>query len=139
MKSLDLSGLDLMPIDKKNSSSSFSLNVQRMTPKSWAPYHNNNRYDRSGSLGSAASSTDNIDYDESSDSYSLSTSTGSSTPVTRPSSRINFTPAGRKLSHGNKYIGSLDNVNKKEKRMSLVERQTIYAEKKKMAQAFEVS
>ena len=138
MKSLNLSGLDLTHIDKK--SAEFNLNVTRMTPKSWTPYRN--RYERSGSLGSAASS-DNIDYDESSDSISLSTSTAPSTPSSRPSSRIEFTPNTRKSSTNNnesKLLGSLATINtKNSKRLSLIERQAIYAEKKKVAQAYEDS
>ncbi|XP_066926211.1 uncharacterized protein [Clytia hemisphaerica] len=138
MKSLNLSGLDLTPIDKK--SSNFNLNVTRMTPKSWTPYRPN-RYERSASLGSAASSSDNIDYDESSDSMSLSTSTGPSTPLSRPSSRIEYTPNMRKSSADNnnsKLLGSLATMNSKNnRRLSLIERQAIYAEKKKMAQAYE--
>ena len=140
MKSLNLSGLDLTPIDKK--SSNFNLNVTRMTPKSWTPYRN--RYERSTSLGSAASS-DNIDYDESSDSISLSNSTRPSTPSTpssRPSSRIEYTPNPRKLANNNnndsKLLGSLATMNSKNsKRLSLIERQAIYAEKKKVAQSYE--
>jgi len=138
MQSLNLSGLDLTPIDKK--SSNLNLNVTRMTPKSWTPYRN--RYERSASLGSAASS-DNIDYDESSDSISLSTSTAPSTPSSRPSSRIEYTPSSRKSSATNnnndsKLLGSLATMNtKNSKRLSLIERQAIYAEKKKVAQAYE--
>ena len=140
MQSLNLSGLDLTPIDKK--SAEFNLNVTRMTPKSWTPYRN--RYERSSSLGSAASS-DNIDYDESSDSISLSTSTAPSTPSSRPSSRIEYTPSSRKSSasssnnnNESKLLGSLATMNtKNNKRLSLIERQAIYAEKKKVAQAYE--
>lgn len=138
MQSLNLSGLDLTPIDKK--SSEFNLNVTRMAPKSWTPYRN--RYERSASLGSAASS-DNIDYDELSDSLSLSTSTAPSTPSSRPSSRIEYTPSSRKSSGSNnnndsKLLGSLATMNTKStKRLSLIERQAIYAEKKKVAQAYE--
>ena len=143
MQSLNLSGLDLTPIDKK--SSNFNLNVTRMTPKSWTPYRN--RYERSSSLGSAASS-DNIDYDESSDSISLSNSTAPSTPSSRPSSRIEYTPRpnSRKSSassnnndnNNSKLLGSLATMNtKNSKRLSLIERQAIYAEKKKVAQAHE--
>lgn len=135
MKSLNLSGLDLSPIDKSNTE--FSMSVTRVAPKSWTPYRN--RYERSVSLGSAASSSDNIDCDESSDLYSLSTSTGPSTPVPpRPPTRIAYTPNSRKLSHDSKLLGSLATMNvKNNRRLSLIERQTLYAEKKKMAQAFE--
>lgn len=137
---LHLAGLNLSPMDKKGSAA-FTMNVRRMSQSTWSPHRNH--HNRSGSLGSAASS-DNIDsfYDESSESLSLSNSLSS--PQKRLTNRITYTPKAktidRKYSYDSKLTHSADVARSKglNRRVSLIERQSEYAEKKRLAKSFTI-
>lgn len=137
---LHLAGLNLTPMDKKRSAA-FTMNVRRMSQSTWSPHRNH--HNRSGSLGSAASS-DNIDsfYDESSESLSLSNSLSS--PQKRLTNRITYTPKAktidRKYSYDSKLTHSADVARSKglNRRVSLIERQSEYAEKKRLAKSFTI-
>ena len=137
---LHLEGLNLTPMNKKTGEE-FALNVQRMTQSNWEPSFRSS-LNRSGSCGSAASSDNTDSYDDSSDLSHMSTSTETNNSLNRPrsSSRINYTPRGttplRKTSSNGKLsqsVGHLANTNKsRPARKSLMERQTEYADRKKL-------
>jgi len=133
-ETFNLSGLDLTPIDKTKAAGEFNLNVRRMS-HSWKPYHGRKvERNLSGSLGSAASSSENMDTcDESSDSFSLSTSTGCSTPQPTQQQQQQR-PKLRKHASEDKLSMSGANKNNQSRRLSLIERQTQYAEKRKSLQ-----
>ena len=127
LSTLDLSGLDLNPIDKKTNSE-FTFTVRRFSQNNYSPQHHlHNRPVINGSLDSANSSDNGCD--ESSDSLSLSNSTGFSTPKARPKSFISSKNIPlRKQSTNKKISQSNENLTR---RLSLIERQTDFAEKQK--------
>ena len=98
----------------------------------WTPYKNKQTLkNRSGSLGSAASSSENVDTcDESSDSINISTSSENSTPVTsqpRPTLRKHLSEDSNNLKvNGDKKTAP--------RRISLIDRQNSYAEKRRSLQ-----
>ena len=124
-----LAGFDLTPVDKQKGAE-FQLAVRRMS--AWTPYKNKQALkNRSGSLGSAASSSENVDTcDESSDSMNISTSSENSTPVTSQSR-----PTLRKhLSEDSNNLKVNNDKKTVPRRVSLIDRQNGYAEKRRSLQ-----
>ncbi|XP_047126566.1 uncharacterized protein LOC100201523 isoform X1 [Hydra vulgaris] len=128
LSTLDLSGLDLNPIDNKTNSE-FTFTVRRFSLSNYSPQHRlHTRPVINGSLDSANSSDNGCD--ESNDSLSFPNNNNFSTPKPRPKSFIStsLTVPLRKQSINKKISKSNENLTR---RLSLIERQIDFAEKQK--------